>query len=84
MAAEKMAHGIWGSPYRSVYESARIRSRFTVDWRADLHADLCNPSLPPIPDDRFWGALRNPAIDSSWYAAQYTQDRTDPRGFPSA
>ncbi|MFE6060745.1 SMI1/KNR4 family protein [Streptomyces sp. NPDC056431] len=74
-AAEKMAHGIWGSPYRSVYESAGIRSRLTVDWRADLHADLGNPPLPPIPDDRFWGTLRNPAIDSSWYAAQYTRDQ---------
>ncbi|MEU8837258.1 SMI1/KNR4 family protein [Streptomyces sp900116325] len=74
-AAEKMAHGIWGSPYRSVYESAGIRSRLTVDWRADLHADLGNPPLPPIPDNRFWRTLRNPAIDSSWYAAQYTQDQ---------
>lgn len=74
-AAEKIALGIWGSPYRSVCESAEIRSHFTVDWRADLHADLGNPPLPPIPDERFWGALRNPAIDSSWYAAQYTQDQ---------
>lgn len=74
-AAEKMAHGIWGSPYRSVYESAGIRSRLTVDWRADLHADLGNPSLPPIPDEQFWGTLRNPAIDSGWYAAQYGQDQ---------
>ncbi|MER6345192.1 SMI1/KNR4 family protein [Streptomyces sp. NPDC001595] len=74
-AAEKMAHGIWGSPYRSVCESAGIRSRLTVDWRADLHADLGNPPLPPIPDDRFWGTLRNPAIDSSWYAAQHAQEQ---------
>lgn len=74
-AAEKMAIGIWGSPYRSVCESADIRSHFTLDWRADLHADLGNPPLPPIPDDRFWGTLRNPAIDSSWYASQYTQDQ---------
>ncbi|MFG3510011.1 SMI1/KNR4 family protein [Streptomyces sp. NPDC047821] len=74
-AAEQMALGIWGSPYRSVCESAHIRSHFTLDWRADLHADLGHPPLPPIPDDRFWGALRNPAIDSSWYAAQYTQDQ---------
>ncbi|MFJ6793907.1 SMI1/KNR4 family protein [Streptomyces sp. NPDC091268] len=74
-AAEKMVHGIWGSPYRSVCESASIRGRLTVDWRADLHADLGNPSLPPIPDDRFWGTLRNPAIDSSWHAAQYAQDQ---------
>lgn len=74
-AADKMALGIWGSPYRSVCESADIRSHFTLDWRADLHADLGNPPLPPIPDDRFWGTLRNPAIDSSWYAAQYTQDQ---------
>lgn len=72
-AAEKVVHGIWGSPYRSVCESAGIRSRLTVGWRADLHADLGNPPLPPIPDDRFWGTLRNPAIDSSWYAAQYAQ-----------
>ncbi|MFE0089817.1 SMI1/KNR4 family protein [Streptomyces sp. NPDC058991] len=75
-AAEKIALGIWGSPYRSVCESAEIRSHFTVDWRADLHADLGNPPLPPIPDDRFWGALRNPAVNSSWYAAQYAQDRS--------
>ncbi|MGV9451601.1 SMI1/KNR4 family protein [Streptomyces sp. NPDC003635] len=75
-AAEKMPHGIWGSPYRSVYESAGIRSRLTVDWRADLHEDLGNPPLPPIPDDRFWGTLRNPAIDSSWYAAQYAQGQS--------
>ncbi|WP_328697989.1 SMI1/KNR4 family protein [Streptomyces sp. NBC_00342] len=74
-AAEKIALGIWGSPYRSVCESAETRSHFTLDWRADLHADLGHPSMPPIPDDRFWGALRNPAIDSSWYAAQYTQDQ---------
>ncbi|MER6775300.1 hypothetical protein ABT389_36905, partial [Streptomyces bacillaris] len=51
------------------------RSHFTLDWRADLHADLGHQPLPPIPDDRFWGALRNPAIDSSWYAAQYSQDQ---------
>ncbi|WP_284582043.1 SMI1/KNR4 family protein [Streptomyces sp. 2P-4] len=74
-AAEKMVHGIWGSPYRSVCESASIRGRLTVDWRTDLHADLGNPPLPPIPDDRFWGTLRNPAIDSSWHAAQYAQDQ---------
>ncbi|MFD4693506.1 SMI1/KNR4 family protein [Streptomyces sp. NPDC058463] len=74
-AAEKIALGIWGSPYRSVCESAETRSHFTLDWRADLHADLGHPPMPPIPDDRFWGALRNPAIDSSWYAAQYTQDQ---------
>lgn len=74
-AAEKIALGIWGSPYRSVCDSADIRGHFTLDWRADLHADLGSPPLPPIPDDRFWGTLRNPAIDSSWYAAQYTQDQ---------
>ncbi|MFD7700613.1 hypothetical protein [Streptomyces caelestis] len=50
-AAEKMALGIWGSPYRSVCEGAEIRSRSPVDWRADLHADLGNPPLPPLPDD---------------------------------
>ncbi|MER5736719.1 MULTISPECIES: SMI1/KNR4 family protein [unclassified Streptomyces] len=74
-AAERIALGIWGSPYRSVCESATVRSHFTLDWRADLHADLGRAPLPPIPDDRFWGALRNPAIDSGWYAAQYAQDQ---------
>ncbi|MFD6425494.1 hypothetical protein [Streptomyces sp. NPDC060198] len=68
-----MAHGIEGSPHRSVYESAGIRGRLTVDRRADLHADLGSPPLPPIPDDRSWGTLRNPAVDSDWYAAQYGQ-----------
>lgn len=72
-AAENVAHGARGSPCGSVYESPGIRSRLTADWRADLHADLGSPPLPPIPDDRFRGTLRNPAIDSSWYAAQYTQ-----------
>ncbi|MFF2776023.1 SMI1/KNR4 family protein [Streptomyces sp. NPDC058052] len=74
-AAEKIALGLWGSPYRSVCESAETRSHFTLDWRADLHADLGHAPLPPIPDDRFWGALRNPAVDSSGYAAQYPQDQ---------
>ncbi|NYV73278.1 SMI1/KNR4 family protein [Streptomyces sp. UH6] len=74
-AAEAMVHGIWGSPYRSVCEIAGIRSRLTVAWRADLHADLGGPPLPPIPDDRFWGTLRNPAVDSGWYAAQYAQEQ---------
>ncbi|MFE1037048.1 SMI1/KNR4 family protein [Streptomyces sp. NPDC058807] len=83
-AAEKLAHGIWGSPYRSVYESAGLRRRLTVDWRSDLHADLGRPPLPPIPDEQFWGTLRNPAVDSSWYAAQYAQTRTEPRGSGSA
>ncbi|MEU3663704.1 SMI1/KNR4 family protein [Streptomyces sp. NPDC032940] len=78
-AAEKMPHGIWGSPYRSVYESATIRSRLTVDWRADLHADLGSPPLPPLPDERFLGTLSNPAIDSSWYAAQYARGQDRPR-----
>ncbi|MFG3352709.1 SMI1/KNR4 family protein [Streptomyces sanyensis] len=74
-AAERMVEGIWGSPYRSVYETAGIRSRLTADWRAELHADLGSPPLPPIPDDRFWGALRNSAIDSGWHAAEYGQDQ---------
>ncbi|MGA5499390.1 SMI1/KNR4 family protein [Streptomyces cinereoruber] len=74
-AAERVAGVIWGSPYKSLKEVAGLRSRLAVDWRADLHADLGSPALPPIPDDRFWGTLRNPAIDSSWYAAQYTQDQ---------
>ncbi|MGW2401665.1 SMI1/KNR4 family protein [Kitasatospora sp. NPDC001664] len=74
-AAEKMVHGIWGSPYRSVYESATTRSRLTVDWRADLHADLGGQPLPPMPDDHFWGTLSNPAVDSSWYAARHAEAR---------
>ncbi|MFC7924764.1 SMI1/KNR4 family protein [Streptomyces cinereoruber] len=74
-AAERVAGVIWGSPYKSLKEVAGLRNRLAVDWRADLHADLGSPALPPIPDDHFWGTLRNPAIDSSWYAAQYTQDQ---------
>ncbi|MFE1558450.1 hypothetical protein ACFW6V_26170 [Streptomyces sp. NPDC058734] len=60
-------------------ESASIRGDLTTDWRTDLHADLGNPPLPPIPDDRFWGTLCNPAIDSSWYAAQYAQNQDQER-----
>ncbi|MDH6229016.1 SMI1/KNR4 family protein [Streptomyces sp. MJP52] len=74
-AAEEVVHGIWGSPHKSVCGIAGTRSRLTADWRADLHADLGNPPLPSIPDERFWGALRNPAVDSSWWAAQYAQDQ---------
>ncbi|MFC8173899.1 SMI1/KNR4 family protein [Streptomyces sp. NPDC057242] len=74
-AAERMPDVIWGSPYKSLDKVAGLRSRLAVDWRADLHADLGFPPLPPIPDDRFWGTLRNSAIDSSWYAAQYAQDQ---------
>lgn len=59
-AAEKIALGLWGSPYRSVCESTETRSHFTLDWRADLHEDLGNPPLPPIPDDRFWGGTAQP------------------------
>ncbi|MER7914482.1 SMI1/KNR4 family protein [Streptomyces sp. NPDC096068] len=73
-AAEKIALGIWGPPYRSVCESAEFRSHVTLDWRADLHEDLGGPPLPPIPDDRFWATLNNPAIDSSWYADEYGQE----------
>ncbi|MFJ6699992.1 SMI1/KNR4 family protein [Streptomyces sp. NPDC091272] len=74
-AAERMVHGAWGSPYRSLYESVSLRGRLAANWRADLHADLGNPPLPPIPDNRFWGTLHNPAIDSSWHAAQYARDQ---------
>jgi len=74
-AAEKMVHAIWGSPHRAVYEIATTRSQLSVDWRAELLADLGNPPVPPMPDDRFWASLRNPDIDSSWYAAHYAQDQ---------
>ncbi|MFB7559768.1 hypothetical protein [Streptomyces brevispora] len=30
---------------------------------------------PPAGDKEIAGSLSNPAIDSSWYAAQYTQDQ---------
>ncbi|MEU6061153.1 hypothetical protein [Streptomyces sp. NPDC047097] len=74
-AAERMVHGIWGSPYRSMCESVSMRRRLTADWRADPHEDLGSPPLPAIPDDRFGGTLRNPAVDSTWYAARYSQDQ---------
>ncbi|MEU2424013.1 SMI1/KNR4 family protein [Streptomyces sp. NPDC007851] len=73
-AAEKMVHAVWGSPHRGVYEIATIRRRLSVDWRAELLADLGNPPIPPMPDNRFWAALRNPGIDSGSYAARYAQD----------
>ncbi len=28
-----------------------------------------------MPDNRFWGVLRNPDIDSRSYAARYAQDQ---------
>ncbi|MFE2070637.1 SMI1/KNR4 family protein [Streptomyces sp. NPDC059467] len=74
-AAEKMVHAVWGSPHRAVYEIATTRRRLSVDWRAELLADLGNPPVPPMPDNRFWAALRNPDIDSSSYAARYAQDQ---------
>ncbi|MEU3521999.1 SMI1/KNR4 family protein [Streptomyces sp. NPDC006654] len=74
-AAEKMVHAIWGSPHRAVYEIATTRRRLSVDWRAELLADLGNPPVPPMPDNRFWGTLRNPDIDSGSYAARYAQDQ---------
>lgn len=83
-AAEKIALGLWGSPYRSVCESAETRSHFTLDWRADLHADLGNPSLPPIPDDRFWGRCATPPSTPVGTRLSTPEIRTDPRGFVSA
>jgi cell wall assembly regulator SMI1 len=74
-AAEKMVEAVWGSPHRAVYEIATTRSHLSVDWRAELLADFGNPPIPQMPDDRFWGTLRNPDIDSSWYAARYAQEQ---------
>ncbi|MFJ6706862.1 MULTISPECIES: hypothetical protein [unclassified Streptomyces] len=70
-AVEKMVCAVWGSPHRAVYEIATTRRRLSVDWRAELLADLGNPPVPPMPDGRFWGALRNPDVDSRSYAARY-------------
>ncbi|MFF5336820.1 SMI1/KNR4 family protein [Streptomyces sp. NPDC013181] len=81
-AAETTVHGIWGSPYECVRMSAHLHGRLHLGWRTDLHEDLGSPPLPPIPDDRFWGALRNPAIDNAWHAAQYAgqQDEQGEQG----
>jgi cell wall assembly regulator SMI1 len=72
-AAEKTAEAIWGLPHRAVYEIATVRSHLSVDWRAELLADFGNPPIPPMPDDRFWGTLRNPDVDAGWYAARHGQ-----------
>lgn len=74
-AAEKMVEAVWGSPHRAVYGIATTRSHLSVDWRAELLADFGNPPIPQMPDDRFWGTLRNPDIDSIWYAARYAQEQ---------
>lgn len=76
-AAEGMASWVWGPPHSSLCASAGAHAGLKADWRTDLHEDLGSPPLPPIPDDRFWGALRNPAIDNAWHAAQYAGQRDE-------
>jgi hypothetical protein len=56
-----------------VYEIATARSNLSIDWRTELLADLGDPPVPPILGDRFWAHLRNPDIDSTWYAARWAQ-----------
>ncbi|MEU6508973.1 SMI1/KNR4 family protein [Streptomyces sp. NPDC046942] len=74
-AAQQMAETIWSaSPHRAVYGIAITRSRLSVDWRAELLADLGDPPIPPMPDDRFWGTLRNPDVNSSHYADRCAPD----------
>ncbi|MER6354275.1 SMI1/KNR4 family protein [Streptomyces sp. NPDC001634] len=73
-AAENMVDAVWGVPHRAVKKIANTRGHLSVDWRAELLADFDNPSIPPMPDDLFWAGLRNPDIDSSWYAARCAQD----------
>ncbi|MFE0276056.1 hypothetical protein ACFWZY_28780 [Streptomyces sp. NPDC058992] len=74
-AAENMVVTVCGSPHHAVDKIATTRSHLSIDWRAELLADLGNPPIPPVPDDQFWARLRNPDIDSSWYAARYAQDQ---------
>ncbi|MEU4097257.1 SMI1/KNR4 family protein [Streptomyces sp. NPDC026673] len=51
-------------PHRALVRTADVRSRISPGWRAALHADLGCPPLPPEPDDAFWAAVDNPAIDA--------------------
>jgi cell wall assembly regulator SMI1 len=73
-AAENMVIAVCGLPHRAVEKIASSRSHLSVNWRDELLADLGGPPVPPAPDDLFWAVLRNPDIDSSWYAARYAQD----------
>ncbi|MFD8010343.1 SMI1/KNR4 family protein [Streptomyces sp. NPDC058955] len=72
-AAVQLAHALRGSAYRAVAEIPTARSLYVPHWRDDLHADLGAPPLPPVPDDAFWAALRNPAIDADAYADGYDE-----------
>ncbi|MEK2474088.1 SMI1/KNR4 family protein [Streptomyces noursei] len=74
-AAEQMVEVVWGLPHRAVKGIADLRRHLSLTWRDELLADLDGPPIPPMPDDRFWAMLRNPDIDSSWYATQYAQDQ---------
>ncbi|MFE0625617.1 hypothetical protein ACFW3D_01445 [Streptomyces sp. NPDC058864] len=51
-------------PHRALVRTADVRARISPGWRAELHADLGSPALPPEPDDAFWATLDNPAIDA--------------------
>ncbi|MFF2131007.1 SMI1/KNR4 family protein [Streptomyces olivochromogenes] len=75
-AAETMVHAVWSSPHQAVYKITAVRSRLSINWRAELLADLGNPPIPPLPDDRFWATLRNPDVDASWYADRYPHDQS--------
>ncbi|MFE6224046.1 SMI1/KNR4 family protein [Streptomyces sp. NPDC057854] len=72
-AALQLAHALRGSAYRAVAGIPAARSLCVPRWRDDLHADLGAPPLPPVPDDAFWAALRNPAIDADAYADGYDE-----------
>lgn len=66
-AAQALVVTVCGSPYAALAKSATIRGRLNPDWREELHSDLGGPPLPPVPDDRFWATLGNPAIDTGYY-----------------
>ncbi|WP_306326469.1 SMI1/KNR4 family protein [Streptomyces venezuelae] len=71
MAVEALVQAVWGLPHKAVCETACARSLVSLLWRDELLADLGDPPVPAEPDDLFWASLRNPDVESSWYAEYY-------------
>ncbi|MET8975881.1 SMI1/KNR4 family protein [Streptomyces sp. NPDC004539] len=65
--AERVGYGLWGSPYTALCEFSVLRGQAGRGWRAELLEDLGNPPVPAVPDDAFWAALDNPAVDTGGY-----------------
>ncbi len=80
-AAESMVVLLRNLPHRAVDQIRTVRSHVCAEWRGDLLEDLGSPPLPPAPDELFWANLRNPAIDTDWYADRY--GRTTSKGTAS-